>query len=137
MRKVAGRQMPPYFDEYLEVARELKLSCPIGRAIYACNRHQNEGSFSSDPCYGKSLRDFLPRIRLKTAKQWLQHWRNGGHIRSAKLTVAEYNAKRREYDARYREYCRMDKVRASLRAAMKSQTDPRVNEEIYKEQNNG
>jgi len=107
------RPYPKGFDAFYQLAKLNRLSCPMGRALYACNRIRNGWPQDRDSWAGMGRRpdfDFLRRVRLSTAKRWLIHWQSGGHIQALR-SVEDQNRIRRIRDQRRRVvYCRMDNL---------------------------
>ena len=88
----AMRRLPVHADEYLQIARLARLTCPVGRAIAAANRRAM--GWPSDGANQVEAIVVLRRFRLSTARRWLAHWMSGGHIRSLKHSQAEWNHRR-------------------------------------------
>lgn len=89
------RRWPKNFDRFYTMARELKLSCPKGRALYACNRKAC-GGMPWNYEQGFQTHEFvMTHAKLSTAQRWLQHWMAGGSIRCLKRTEEEQRAYRR------------------------------------------
>ena len=80
---MSKRPYPQRYYQFLGIARALGLSCPSGRALYAINRLYNgwprTEKFSIDRMDASA---FLRRVRVKTARRWLTHWREGGKLQS-------------------------------------------------------
>lgn len=96
------RKMPAQYAEFLDIAIQEKLTCPEGRALYACNRVQNGGlRWIYETSY--SPLSSMKHARESTAKRWLDHWNSGGSIRSLQHTQVEWNSQRRRLDKEYRE----------------------------------
>lgn len=108
-----NRKYPAHFDEFLKLAKKHKLSYPIGRALYACNRLQMgwpRALPTKDNPYAFLSRmgelDLLKRVKEATAKHWIKHWQRGGSIRRSTMTSAQWNAERRLLDHKYRIHLR-------------------------------
>ncbi len=71
------RKLPLHCEDFRNSA---KLTNPLGRALYLCNRLQN-GDFS-----GYDDRDSviarLKTIQASTASRWFKHFKSGGSIKS-------------------------------------------------------
>jgi hypothetical protein len=96
-------KLPVVFYSFYHIAKEERLSCPKGRAIYAVNRHMN----GWPTIHGLEKMDdleLLRRTKLETAKKWLKHWENGGSLKSSRSVSAEkldrYIRSKRLRDAR-------------------------------------
>lgn len=91
-----NRPLPRHCDTFLRIAKAAKLSHPLGRALYACNRLQN-GSFKFSVLLcatihpdapgihdspDEDITKLLEKIRPSTAQRWLKHWKSGGSIKS-------------------------------------------------------
>ncbi len=87
---IMNRVMPKGFYEAYDKARVLGLSCPRGRALYACNRRQCAGIWYH-------LGDQLRSTREDTAIRWLKHWRHNGSIRSIHKTQHQHDREVRDY----------------------------------------
>lgn len=74
------RPWPASFDRYYRIAVKAGLPSPIGRALYACNRHQNGWPFDG---FARIEPDYLMRrAKAQTADRWYDHWMAGGSIKS-------------------------------------------------------
>jgi hypothetical protein len=95
------RPYPCRFPEHLALAKALKLPNPEGRALYACNRQQSGGmKWTYETSY--SAAETMTKCLPATADRWLEHFRNGGSIRSLKYSHEEFNKERRERDGERR-----------------------------------
>lgn len=94
------KRWPKYFDVYYALARELKLSCPKGRALYACNRKACGGMPYDYELGFNTLGLVMTCAKLSTAQRWLRHWQSGGSIYCLKRTEEEQRAYRRMCRAR-------------------------------------
>ena len=104
------RKMPAQYAEFLDIAIQEKLTCPEGRALYACNRVQNGGlCWTYETSY--SPLSSMKHARESTAKRWLDHWNSGGSIRSISLSQIEWNAKKCKADKEYREYDKLHGIK--------------------------
>jgi hypothetical protein len=120
------RQLPAKCEEYLARANALALSCPLGRALYVCNRKLHTWPSRISTTRGQvraivdgrpewvmrpvrtrvslSVDDVLQRARHETAEKWLAHWNNGGSIYTLELSDEQYRAReRRKREARMAE----------------------------------
>jgi hypothetical protein len=90
--EIHGRKLTPLTERLYLLALEEKMTIPLGRALYATNRHYNGDlyrkgftSYDADPDdedYVRS-RDIGLMLATKslTAAQWLSHWVGGGSLR--------------------------------------------------------
>ncbi len=112
------RALPKHTILYLELAKTLKLSCPLGRALYISNRIQNgdwwyyyhapasevflapntEGVRLGQENYEHMIRR-MKAIRPTTAQRWLKHWKSGGSIKMITMSQKEHNQRTRQYRA--------------------------------------
>jgi hypothetical protein len=92
-----NRALPRHCDLFFKVARDARLTHPLGRALYACNRIQNGGGpysslvysiihpnvpgMPSDPPTEEAIK-WLSKIKGTTAVRWAKHWKSGGSIKS-------------------------------------------------------
>lgn len=88
-----SRQMPTGYDEAYSRAIFLNLSYPEGRALYLSNRRQNAANWYS----GIHLDNKLRSTRESTAIRWMNHYFQGGSIKSIHKTSEEHNKEVREY----------------------------------------
>lgn len=122
------RKLSKIGQRYYDLAKTLKLSCPLGRAVHCASRHMNDGwsiewYFSPERCKEvgqkngpaaarRTMERRLRRIKLSTAKRWLAHWKNDGSVKALKYTRAEWNEHRKK---RERELQRQrDKANAEM-----------------------
>jgi hypothetical protein len=126
---MTDRKFPNHCTYFLQLAESLELSCPLGRALYACNRVQNLGygdtsriGDSGDDHGVAYTRKFLRAIKPSTAERWLAHWQNGGHIKVISLSSVEYNKRRRAQDAaRKARYGKLPVYKQAVEAALKKE----------------
>ncbi len=101
----SARKLPANAALFAAVARSLHLSCPLGRALYACNRVQNGGHpwglyahvlSNANPVPGyyvvytpqekaawqAEMAQKMRSIRHTTAQRWLAHFLAGNSIKS-------------------------------------------------------
>jgi hypothetical protein len=94
----SARKLPANAALFAAVARSLHLSCPLGRALYACNRVQNGGhpwglmahvlqgkyvAYSGAYAYSnQEVAQKMRSIRHTTAQRWLAHFLAGNSIKS-------------------------------------------------------
>lgn len=97
------RPFPSHYEEYLTLALAERLSYPVGRALYACNRQQSGGMKHWDYHTGYSAAETMRRCKVSTAKRWIRHWGRGGSIRCISLSQAQWNEKCRAYAKRVRD----------------------------------
>lgn len=81
----------PAFVDWVIAAVERGLTCPVGRALYVCNRkrHTWPRIIVKDAArpYGTRAKNPTPvelmvRMRHGTAQRWERHWREGGSLHS-------------------------------------------------------
>jgi hypothetical protein len=134
------RRYPIRFTFYCDLAKKAGLSCPKGRALYACNRSQmglpwfvSSGGFTDGKNDAKGILELMKRMKEETAHRWLRHWNRGGHIRSLGHSVKEWDLRRRSQDRRRREFDRLrnkrtEEQRAKDHDAVMGGSDPFKNE---------
>jgi hypothetical protein len=123
---------PKHYTYFHALAKGM--SCPSGRALYACNRVANgdrkapwdmvhDGKYWTPEQAQKfadqeveSNRAWMRTIHLDTAQRWLAHWKNDGSIRAISRTNEEQRAFRRKYDDRVRVQRRVWAQKARLSA---------------------
>lgn len=78
-QKPAEKELAPRYpagcEHFYWMAEHAGLSCPLGRALYACNRKQNGWRHGVTPI------DLMTRASQETAERWLDNWRRGGGVR--------------------------------------------------------
>lgn len=120
------RKLSKIGQRYYDLAKKLKLSCPLGRAVHCASRHMNDGwsiewYFSPERCKEvgqkngpaaarRTMEHRLRRIKLSTAKRWLAHWNNDGSVKALKYSRTEWNDRRKTRAAELQE----QRTRSSL-----------------------
>lgn len=80
---MTNRKRPFYCDVLYKLAKKKRLSCPLGRALYGCNRRQNGWPRDHENILSMmDDLDFLRTVCHETAVKWLKHWNSGGSIKS-------------------------------------------------------